>query len=716
MSRLREAVSLVAATLAASVLVGCSAGPGPWTPEHDPDVEPHPDDAGPVSPLDRDAGPRVPTRDASVSFGFDAGRPGVSVPARLSSLVVAEHTPPAISGGTLAVSPTSDIAVAADPDRSAVYLVSVADSQVRTVSFEQGSEPGRVAFDGAGHVHVVLRNTGVLARIDLTSGAVTARTAVCQLPRGLAYDGATDEVLVACASGELVTLAAQTHVEHARSVHERDLRDVIVSKTGERFVSRYRSAELLRVSADGKVVGQTTPLTTRVVRVEPPTGNFMVPSEKREVSMSPTMAWRTVTGADGAPLMLHQRSQDDEVIISQAGGYGGSGNCETITQAGVTQYDAEGRPTQPLMLGGAALVVDVAASPDGRWIALAKPGAYLRGEQGSIEVLSTALTVAAMKPAVDAGIPLGALPPQDAGAALSSRDSALVFPTGAAAPSPISDTAFPGSMGGCNGGATTGHAVQTTAVAFDAAGKLYAFSREPAELHVYDSAPHLKDGLVANLVLDQVISLSATSVRDTGHELFHGDVGTGLACASCHGEALEDGHVWNFRDFGPRRTQNMRGGLLHTLPLHWEGDQATFQHLVDEVMTRRMGGFVVAPKLADALAAWIDKQPAVKLAAADSSAVARGRALFESAETACASCHSGEPLTNSQTVDVGTGGLFQVPSLHGLALRAPFMHDGCAATLADRFNAACGGGDQHGKTSQLSAPEIADLVAYLETL
>jgi cytochrome c peroxidase len=67
------------------------------------------------------------------------------------------------------------------------------------------------------------------------------------------------------------------------------------------------------------------------------------------------------------------------------------------------------------------------------------------------------------------------------------------------------------------------------------------------------------------------------------------------------------------------------------------------------------------------------------------------------------------------TVDVGTGGKFQVPSLVGVSQRAPFMHDGCAATLRDRFG-PCGGGDKHGFTSQLTSAQITDLVAYLETL
>jgi mono/diheme cytochrome c family protein len=133
-------------------------------------------------------------------------------------------------------------------------------------------------------------------------------------------------------------------------------------------------------------------------------------------------------------------------------------------------------------------------------------------------------------------------------------------------------------------------------------------------------------------------------------------------------------------------------------------------------MTRRMGGFVVEHKYADALAKWLDKQPSLALASSDPAASARGKKLFESPEVLCSTCHTGELLTNNQTVDVGTGGKFQVPSLHGVALHGPFMHDGCAQTLSDRFDAPCGGGDKHGKTSQLSKAQIADLVAYLETL
>jgi hypothetical protein len=65
---------------------------------------------------------------------------------------------------------------------------------------------------------------------------------------------------------------------------------------------------------------------------------------------------------------------------------------------------------------------------------------------------------------------------------------------------------------------------------------------------------------------------------------------------------------------------------------------------------------------------------------------------------------------------VGTGGRVQVPSLVGVAFRGPFMHTGCANTLADRFDPRCGGGDAHGRTSQLNPGELRDLVSYLQTL
>ena len=52
------------------------------------------------------------------------------------------------------------------------------------------------------------------------------------------------------------------------------------------------------------------------------------------------------------------------------------------------------------------------------------------------------------------------------------------------------------------------------------------------------------------------------------------------------------------------------------------------------------------------------------------------------------------------------------PTLRGLWRTAPYLHDGSAATLRDVLvgrNRA----DRHGRTSQLSADQLSDLLAFL---
>jgi mono/diheme cytochrome c family protein len=639
----------------------------------------------------------------------------VPTPLRLA-LVSADTPPPPLSGGTLAVSSDGTVAVAADPDRDLVYVVTFGNRASKTLQLPAGSEPGRVAIDAANRAHVALRGTGRVVSVDTRDASLIAQTAVCSSPRGIGYDARNDTLLVACVGGELVTLSAGSHAKIASAQLGLDLRDVVVGDDGVLAVSRYRRAELLRLGADGGVLGTTAPAQQKQTRfvsgkVERE-GDLIAPApaEPTTVNMSPALAWKTVGNVDGSMLMLHQLSQDDEVVIQDSGGYGGG--CETITQAGLTFFHADGTPGVAASLAPHGLVVDVAVSPDGKWIALAEPGGYLQGNP-TVEVIAKS----------NIGTPVffdaGAPPVADAGVA-PGADAGIAFDEPTNAPlEPIGFDAGAGAVS-CLSGTSSGGDIQATSVAYDGNGALFVFSREPAELVVFE--PESDDNVFggwAALVESDRFKLANNSVRDTGHELFHADVGNGLSCAGCHGEALDDGHVWNFRDFGPRRTQTMRGGLLSTLPLHWEGDLPDFKHLVDEVMTRRMGGFKVEPKFASALATWIDTLPPLQLGTSETApadAVQRGKALFESEEVACASCHSGTHFTNNKSVDVGTEGVFQVPTLLGVGLHPPFMHDGCAETMAERFEPSCGGGDKHGHTSQLDAREIADLVSYLNTL
>jgi mono/diheme cytochrome c family protein len=250
---------------------------------------------------------------------------------------------------------------------------------------------------------------------------------------------------------------------------------------------------------------------------------------------------------------------------------------------------------------------------------------------------------------------------------------------------------------------------EPVALGYDAAGDLLVQTRQPA------SILRMRAGQIV-----QQSNLPTSGGRDWGHALFNRAAGpfSPIACASCHPEGGDDGRVWQFANIGARRTQALNAGVMDTQPFHWDGDLGTMNDLMHEVFVNRMGGVEQPVDRVDALGAWLQQlEPVPASPAVDEGAVARGDALFHSDEVGCAGCHGGAALTTNATVDVGTGKAFQVPSLRAVAQRAPFMHDGCAATLTERFtDTECGGGDAHGRTSHLTPAEVDDLVAYLESL
>lgn len=246
---------------------------------------------------------------------------------------------------------------------------------------------------------------------------------------------------------------------------------------------------------------------------------------------------------------------------------------------------------------------------------------------------------------------------------------------------------------------------------------------DAADPHQVVAAAGTPDDLVlqsrepaALLVGGAWLPLAETSAHDAGHAMFHLATAAGLACASCHPEGADDGRVWTFDRVGRRRTQPLDVGVIGTEPFHWDGDLADLSALVDEVYVRRMSGTAPAPSQVDALSLWLDgMSPPPAPATGDHAAVARGRALFADGRVGCAACHSGPRFTSGASVDVGTGGRFQVPSLLGLSSRGVYMHDGCADDLLGRFDRRCGGA-RHGDVSHLPASGVDDLVSYLRTL
>lgn len=549
---------------------------------------------------------------------------------QFGALVEQPDAPPPISGGTLAVSKTSGIAVAADPDRDRIYVVDLPNRVVlHDIALAKKSEPGRVALDHNSRAHVALRNAGQLATVDLTTGALSLRQ-VCATPRGVTYDATKDLVYVACATGELVTVPASGGDSTLIAKLGLDLRDVVLSNR-EIYATRFRSAEIIGV-ADGSATSQN-----------PIGGN---------------LAWRAIS----APDPDREQSNDTAVVAQdpspipvnpEPGGYGGVDMGTSCQRVGIvsTRLFLLGDQAGSVRMPSAVLPVDLATN--GREFVVVAAGNAHTKELPQIFVVH-----------------------RDQLANQGSQECVQMV-----------EGTVPG---------------QAVAAGFDDRDELVVQTREPAALHIMSDDRRRPW---------KTIVLSTESKEDTGHAIFHSNAGGNIACASCHAEGADDGHVWEFVGMGPRRTPSLLGTTPGTEPFHWSGDMKDLSALVDHVFVERMSGPKIDKPQVDVLGKFIfTLPPPTKVRSADT-VPARGRELFAQR---CASCHSGSLMTNNRTIDVGTGGAFQVPSLVGVAWRGPFLHTGCASTLADRFNPACGG-ESHGDLTGLSGDDIADLVKVLES-
>jgi hypothetical protein len=208
------------------------------------------------------------------------------------------------------------------------------------------------------------------------------------------------------------------------------------------------------------------------------------------------------------------------------------------------------------------------------------------------------------------------------------------------------------------------------------------------------------------------LALDEAPVSRDGQLLFHRATPSGLSCASCHPEAGEDGHVWTVSGKA-RRTQTLSGGLSATAPFHWQGEFRTIERLLQDTMVTRMGDGLPPVYAQQQLMRFLDAVASPRSSDSENAAELKaGEAVF--AKAGCADCHAGPRLGSNESSSVGTGGLFQVPSLQSLGFRAPFMHTGCAQTLAQRFDPACGGA-QHGGYD-LTDSDRGLLLKYLDSL
>lgn len=395
--------------------------------------------------------------------------------------------------------------------------------------------------------------------------------------------------------------------------------------------------------------------------------NDLTMSASSVVAMRANVAWRTLVAADGTVVMANQRAVlgPVEALSPQApdagpapggsGSYGGgstTSSCEMpVIRSMLTFIDRAGVPLHVQLSG--VLPIDVALSPTQAEAAVAL------ASSGEIEVVS-----------------------------LTSGTNFIwrCRPTGGFLRFTVGG--FPSGIAYLPDGTIVVHrvGVESSLVLFDK-------GTVNASTFFIDALP-----------------------SDPGRDFFHTRANN-ITCASCHPEGRDDGHRWDVQGL-KRRTPSLAGGLLETAPFHWQGELASVEAVLDDTFVKRMGGVKPHRDVINRLASWMEgiprPAPTADLGEAALARAAAGKALFEDGRVGCTQCHSGAALSIPGNFDVGTGGRFQVPSLRGVGARGPWLHDGYARTLRERF--AVGGGDRHGTTSHLTPAQLDALTAYLETL
>jgi mono/diheme cytochrome c family protein len=259
----------------------------------------------------------------------------------------------------------------------------------------------------------------------------------------------------------------------------------------------------------------------------------------------------------------------------------------------------------------------------------------------------------------------------------------------------------------------------------------YVFCRAPYALEAVPLEGPSPHGSASSLLLakDSLSSEVAVAGRALFLDASDAEISGGLACAGCHPEGRDDGHVWHevetrgapfpipvgveprvlaggeyvagVRGF-PRQTPMLAGRVKAEGPYGWHAENPDLRSRIEEGIHLHRWNAARYDEAAMAsasrsLAAFLrqglvapprEKHP---LTAVESS----GKKIFEADETRCATCHAPAQDFTDRTPHIliwppaagfdeeppGSG--FKPPSLLFVQGTAPYYHDGSVATLED---------------------------------
>lgn len=241
-----------------------------------------------------------------------------------------------------------------------------------------------------------------------------------------------------------------------------------------------------------------------------------------------------------------------------------------------------------------------------------------------------------------------------------------------------------------------------------------------------------------------------------GKQLFYNSYNTKLAtdgymsCASCHIDGTNDGRIWDFTNLGEglRNTIDLKGkGKKGHGRSHWSSNFDEIQDFENQLRIFSLGSGLMTnsdftntqntlgnPKKGkskdlDALDAYIkslvniDKSPYTNNGQLTPQAE-QGKKVFNT--LSCVSCHGGSDFTDSPTNKLHNIGTIKTtsgqrlgenlvgidtPTLRGLWLTAPYLHDGSASTIKEAIEA-----HTNANIPTISVEDTDKLVSYLNQI
>lgn len=609
----------------------------------------------------------VPPKQSS-TIAYDAGRNRVFVVNSDANTVAAINAgtharlweqPVGANPQTLAQAPDGRVWVANFDTGSVSVLNPDTGALALTIPIGGGTKPFGIAFSPDGRAaYLSLQGSGRLLKLDPSTGATLGSLVVGPTPRGIAVSGDSQRILVT------------------------------------RYISPVNRGEVVEVNAAGFAVARTFGLAFDTAQ-DTESGGRGVPNFISSITIQPDgrRAWvpskkdNTARGLfrDGAPLTFESTVR---TIVSQL-------NLETNTEALADRVDLNDRDMANFVhftpLGDFAFVSTQGTNT------IEVLDAYSRRSRGGIDNVGRA----------------------PRGAVLASNNRLFVH-----------------------------NFMSRNVTVYDVTGIVK--STQQAVTRLADVSTVSTEPLPAQVLAGKQIFYNANDARMNRDKY--------ISCASCHQDGGHDGRTMDFTDRGEglRNTVTLLGRRgMGQGRVHWTGNFDEIQDFEHDMRSAFGGtGFLTDAQFntgtrnqplgdrkaglsadLDALAAYVASLGAVGRSPfrnADGSMTAdaiAGQAIFNGSGR-CASCHSGGDFSDSAsgllhdvgTIKPGSGKRlgatltgFDTPTLKGAWETGPYLHDGSAATFLDVLTTA-NVGDRHGTTSNLTATQLNQLVAYLQQL